>query len=583
MFKNIWYDYRKSQIHLWEQIKGENLYSVINYVPYFFVPDKSGMIKSIYEEPVRKVFSETYQSHNKKQENIFNDGTKVYENKMKPEIQFLVDRYYKIPDIDFTPPKLNVVSIDIEVLFDGGFSHDFIEKALGKITIISLNVLNENKTYVFGLHQYKGKYCNDEHIVYYNCGTEEKLLKAFYIFLKKIKPDVITGWNSTLFDMYYIINRSKIILGEKSYLNLSPAKNVYVKHNRIDGNVDSISIAGIELLDYMELYKWYSPNNLERHTLEFVSTYELEKGKIDYSEYKDLNDLYRNNWDLYVTYNIIDALRVAQLEQKLGYIKLVQTLSLLTKAPMKHYQSMTMLLEGLILTYCRRHNLCAPTFKGGQQETFEAAWVKDPQAGKFKWITDLDITSSYPSHIITLNMSTETYYGRIYGMSEDEVIENVKNKSFPEDFLLNKNGKMIRIRGENLIKFNRMIELKRISITPCGTIFTNGKAGLISSFEKELFIRRKETKKIMFDVEKKGDDPEKSQQLDRLQNAYKSMLNSMFGITSVPYSRYYNLDLAEAIVSCGRNTVKSGQKFVNELLNNPNDKLTEILNRMKNE
>ena len=66
------------------------------------------------------------------------------------------------------------------------------------------------------------------------------------------------------------------------------------------------------------------------------------------------------------------------------------------------------------------------------------------------------------------------------------------------------------------------------------------------------------------------DGPEKKEMLEEAQElfsyqwALKIWLNAVFGILAVPYSRYFNTNIAEAITSCGRHTIKQGQKFVNE-------------------
>jgi DNA polymerase elongation subunit (family B) len=73
--------------------------------------------------------------------------------------------------------------------------------------------------------------------------------------------------------------------------------------------------------------------------------------------------------------------RIKQLEDTLGYISLIQQMSLLTKCPMKFYDKVTSLIEGVFLTYYRRNNLCAPKFKGGVKEDYEAAYVKEPYSG----------------------------------------------------------------------------------------------------------------------------------------------------------------------------------------------------------
>ena len=69
---------------------------------------------------------------------------------------------------------------------------------------------------------------------------------------------------------------------------------------------------------------------------------------------------------------------------------------------------------------------------------------------------------------------------------------------------------------------------------------------------------------------------EKERNYDSLQLALKIMMNAFFGILSVPYSRYFNTHIAEAITSCGRHTIKEGQRFCNDLLNDPRDDMRII-------
>ena len=82
-------------------------------------------------------------------------------------------------------------------------------------------------------------------------------------------------------------------------------------------------------------------------------------------------------------YNAKDTYLVKKLEDKLGYIKLAQSLSLLCKCPLKMYSSTTNLVEGLMLTRFRRIDKCAPFFAGGSQTSYPAAYVKEPLTGKY--------------------------------------------------------------------------------------------------------------------------------------------------------------------------------------------------------
>jgi DNA polymerase elongation subunit (family B) len=551
-------------MHLWETINGERLYDTIHWTPYVYLRDIHGDTKTIDGITVNKMEFDTFYDHFDFCRKRF-DG--VYENKIKPEIQFLAERYYGIPDEDLEVPQLLTYTIDIEVHCEVGFPLAHI--AEWPVVCISLVDSITKKITVFGCKPYSG----NADINFIFCPTEEDLLRKFFTFMYKNPCDVITGWGIMNFDLPYLINRSNKVFGKdkRMFGLMSPVRNVRTWTSKTTGDLN-IDIAGVHLLDYYHLYRWYSPKKQESYKLEFVSMKELEKGKVDYSKYQDLPTLFHENWDLYVEYNAVDSKRVDQLEEKLGYIRLIQALSLLTKVPMKYYASMTQLVEGAFLTYFRRNNLCAPAFIGGHQESFEAAYVKEPKKGMHKWVISTDIKSSYPSHIITLNMSIETYIGCIM-LTEDQIINGMRKKEI-QPFKMWKEEKAIEFDGEKLENFNKMINRGMIAIAPCGSVFLTGKTGVMADVERKYFFKRQEIKTKMREYKKHED---RHEELFSLQWAIKIFLNAIFGITSVPYSRYFNLNISEAITSCGRNTIKRGEFFVDSLMNNPNEELNNIL------
>ena len=494
-----------------------------------------------------------------------------------------------MPDDSLDVPLLKVYSLDIEV--DPIGSHfPKPEDANDPITLISICDQHEKTVVTFGINPYNGKWKDSEFLTYTHCKNEQILLINFFNYMHQNPCDVLTGWYVESFDLLYLVNRAKNIFGENNnvFPKISPINRVRVWNTK-DGYVN-IDISGITILDYLDVYQWYGPS-LPSYKLDFVCQHELGKGKLDYSEYENLSNLCTENWDLYVEYNIIDTWRVIELEEKNGYIKLIQTISLLCRAPMKNYRTMTVLIEGLLLTYYRRNNLCAPHFQGGTQEWFPAAIVKEPQKGMFEWVVDLDITSSYPTAIITLNMSPETYYGRILGMTESEVTTCTSKRDFPPFEIILDRGK-VKITGPKLEVFNKALKKRLLAIAPCGSVFTTSRPGIMAQVERQVFKKRnsvrKKRSKLLASLPELRDETLKNtkEKIDRyfsVQLALKILLNSFFGITSVPYSRYFNINISEAITSCGRCTILSGEKFVNNLLNNPNDGILDVISKMKRE
>ncbi len=600
MFKNCYYDTRNSMMHLWEQINGEDLETEIPWTPYVFMPSSKSEIKTIFGKPVYKKKFDTYFDYHKFQKE--HNASHLYENNVRFEIQFLAERYHGIPDEEIYVPNLKVYYLDIEVYAPVGFPET--KDAADPVTLIGVRDGKTSETYSFGFNPLQDHFADPESAYtgeldnYVHCGSEEELLRRFFDWIEKNPCDVISGWNVWGFDLPYLINRCKNVFGDydgqKMYSKMSRNGVVSVWKQKMSEDLN-IDMGGVCILDYFKVYKWYG-KKLERYTLEYVSQHELGEGKLDYSEYGTLNDLMEKNWDLYVDYNAKDCERVHALEDKLGYIRTIQGLSLLCKSPMKYYNAQTQLIEGLMLTHFRRNKLCAPHFFGGDQEPFRAAFVKDPEVGLHEWVVDVDITSSYPSHIIALNMSLENFVGKVTRLSELEIVKSVTRRRFNEFQMLKENLKVnsrskdkwktVDIDEDKLDKFNLALDKGLLAIAPNGAIFSTKKEGVIAQVERNAFFKRKEVKGMRdkhghLANETEGDEQqmhkEREKEFDSLQNALKIMMNAFFGILSVPYSRYFNVHMAEAITFCGRHTILRGQDFCNELLNDPSEELQSIL------
>ena len=67
MFKNVYYNTRKSKIHLWEQINGEDLYDEIDWTPYLFLPSnkEDSNAKTIFGKYVSKKTFNSYYKYRK--------------------------------------------------------------------------------------------------------------------------------------------------------------------------------------------------------------------------------------------------------------------------------------------------------------------------------------------------------------------------------------------------------------------------------------------------------------------------------------------------------------------------------------
>ncbi len=612
MYYNAHHDTYKNTIHLWAYEDGKRTYEQIPWVPYVYTPvDIETNVMTIDGKYVaKKSFND-----NKSYSQFQKDNT-CYENRVLSSIQFLAERYHTVVDIQ--PPPLHICYLDIETPHDEGFPT--VEATPAPIVLIANIDENMNRT-VFGIGGYNG----NQRCKYISCKSERDLLIKFFNWMERQSFDVITGWNITSdnkmnptggFDIPYIIRRTMKVFGDDTrlYKKLSPIGMVKIWEHRNFAGVYNIQIAGVYLIDYMALYKWFTQKNLESFKLDYVAEEELGRTKLHWQDdWSTMYDFYKGDWNRFVDYCILDADIVHDLESQLGYIGLCQTLSLYCCTTMNNYNSSTALIEGLMMKYFRTNGLCAPTLYGGSQEWFPAAYVKEPIKGIHKDEVDLDITSSYPTHMIIQNMSLETYFGRIVGFEEEDITAYKQDKGihepihrgrpiyrmvvdynreleYPDFILLNDSG-YNKYHGEKLNKFNKALKKGLLSISPCGSVFFNRPKGLMAEVVKTTYFERKKQKGLKGDYKRKAEacsnDKEKQIWMERsnnkhaLQWAIKIIINSFFGVTGVPYSRYFNVNISEAITSGGRHTIQMGEEFVDDLLNHPNDGLMDIVEEIK--
>ena len=79
-------------------------------------------------------------------------------------------------------------------------------------------------------------------------------------------------------------------------------------------------MAGVSYLDYISLYKNYNYGELPNYRLDTIGTIELGKGKIEYQG--NLDQLFRDDIDKFIEYNLVDVEIVVELDEKLQFIDL---------------------------------------------------------------------------------------------------------------------------------------------------------------------------------------------------------------------------------------------------------------------
>jgi DNA polymerase elongation subunit (family B) len=541
MFKNIFVNPKTKQVHLWECFNDKTVKLTEDLNQYFYVEDRSGaaVYKDIYGTPVIKKYTKNKYMDVRRIKNL---QLKICESDINEEIKYLQERYQDV-DLKANMSSIHTAKIDIEVAGEDEFPEP--DEALYPINLITVKSSITEKFYTFGTSQITreikglGKYIFIE--------NELEMLTAFVEWWSNMKFDIVTGWNSTDFDMKYIINRIKNLTSSGIELKLSPlgiVKLVEKRTRKQDGSIEIkkvYMIAGLSQLDYLELYKKFTFETLPSYSLDSVGMFEKVGGKLGFEG--TLNTLYKTDWNLFVEYNIQDVVVVDKLDIKLKFIELVVTICYQTLIPFERVFSSISVLEGFILRNLHKRKMVMPDRKEvtrdwwleegyfkvdghlqnvkteDKKKTFDPFYIKGgycyAEPGFYEDMISEDIESEYPWMIITYNISPET-----------KVIK-------PED---------------KDLKYLIKTEIN-------GVYYKKNVKGIFPDIIEKIFNERKHFKKLMFECEKNGDAVGEhynhSMQLIR-----KIMINSLYGVMGSKFFHFYDVDNARAVTRGGRVLIK---------------------------
>ena len=256
---------------------------------------------------------------------------------------------------DFEKDQILITTIDIEVACENGFPNpDVADEELLSITLKN----QQNKEIiVFGLHEYKSK---RKDVTYIKCNDEKDLLYEFLNFWSSNYPDVITGWNTEFFDIPYLVNRIRNVLGEDDVKRLSPWKSVHSKEVYQMGRTQMVyDIQGIAALDYFDLYRKFTYTNQENYRLDHIAEVELGVKKDD-NPHETFREWYTNDYQSFIDYNIKDVELVDALEDKMKLIELCLTMAYAAKVNYTDVLGAVRYWDVLIHNYLMKKGIVIP-------------------------------------------------------------------------------------------------------------------------------------------------------------------------------------------------------------------------------
>ncbi len=590
---------------------------------------------------------------------------------LPPQNEFLhqyFDEYALDESFNTYPLRIHYYDIETEIS-DEGFEN--ASTARQRINMITIYDTKTEKYYTWSLQpvtpDFSDEYDENGNIVNECClkdtpldkfvifdffnDSEARMLSHFLDWFEHNHCDVLLGFNSQAFDLGYILNRIERVLGDPDKVDnkpdnprerwssvtkrFSPVGSIRERHNNLDNerankqaeylyDVDGIFSAD-ELILFKEKYKILQPldggNGLDNigevvcgiHKIHYKGT-----KAPDGSTIHSLKDLYLKDWNRFYKYNVMDVEVLRRVEEKVKTIPLSRAI---TSCGLSNYDaiysSIGYLIGSLIMFSKTQMGTTFISYVAEKKQTipYEGAFVFEVTPGLYTGgVATVDFNSLYPSSIRAMNLSPETYVGKIsrfpiedptmeaftkepaIDLNGTDIIDGlfetaeeqeynlryskkygsvVKDKDLKQFYLLPANGSQQKIITRE--QLDKLLETKCI-FTRNNTLFLKHsvKQGVVSGWCKHFYALRKKTKKLMQSLEmdvynKKVPEDQldavekKIANLNDRQQSIKIMINSIYGICGTSFSPIYNPYIAQSITRTGKFCNLSAAKYISKV------------------
>ena len=560
MYKNCyvqrgeeWNHYR---IHLWT----DEGYSVEDYQNYGYIEcsDSAATHIGLKGENLKKVFNWDR-----------NDPRMHYSDHTRGNIhtKFLIDKY---GDNDTPSVTHREVFFDIEIEIGGALTPEYIKKAPKPVTSIALwdKQLDNWKIIILDKDNKIEHTTDKQGREVIPVKRESDLLEKFLNTLEEIEPDILIGYNSDYFDIPYLYYRIKNTLGDRYANRMSPIK--IVQEQTWNEDVP-IRIAGVTSLDYMRLHKKYSFKDEPSFKLDALGEKYVNQKKIEYEG--SLDRLFAEDKEKFIEYNFVDVLILKKLDEKFQYINLTKNLAHKGKVLYEEVYLSSKIQDGAISSWLLSENIVPPNkdLDPLTKKNYAGGYLFCPKTGIYNYMFDEDLTSLYPSIIMSLNIGKETYVGRVLDLYDDrnnrlglndleKLVDKDPEAEMPVENLQRKRNNMKLKDVIDTIKKNNL------SVTANGVMFRTDKPSTLNVILDKWFDERVMYKKAMKKAYKSGN--KKEGELNHLkQYTMKILLNSLYGATALPSFRYGSVILSEGITLTGQRIIQESALFANTHMN----------------
>ena len=325
------------------------------------------------------------------------------------------------------------------------------------------------------------------------CADQRDLLERFCERIRRLDPDVLTGWNVIDFDLR-VLDRMAGELEMELDLGRDPG-GMKLRRSRTPWRKLEAIIPGRVVLDGIDVLRG-SFVKLQNYTLESASREILGETKTIQGRGRGalIAEYFETHRQRLVDYNRTDAKLVIKILEKLDLVRLAARRSLLTGLPIDRVSASIAAFDFLYLQQLHQRKIVAPSVGSSDTTTTNpGGHVLDPAPGLYENVMVFDFKSLYPSLIRTFQIDP---LGRLDSAEES----------------------------------------KQAIVAPNGAVFAR-QSGILPELLTTLFPQREEARA-------KGDAV--------ASYAIKILMNSFYGVLGTPACRFFQPQLAGAITTFGR-------------------------------
>ncbi|GMS78669.1 hypothetical protein PENTCL1PPCAC_844, partial [Pristionchus entomophagus] len=255
------------------------------------------------------------------------------------------------------------------------------------------------------------------HII--ECKSETELLEKWADFIRRVDPDIITGYNILNFDLPYIMERAKVLrLPKVAELGRQRNRACSVRDQSLSskqkGSFENkvIDIHGRVIFDVLQLvqrdYKLrsYALNSVTYH---FFSE---QKEEVEHSSIPDLHNGDNQRRRRLAVYCMRDAILPLRLLDKLMSIVTYVEMARVTGVPLNFLltRGQQIKILSMMIRRCRKEEFFLPVIDvTGDGQSYEGATVIDPLCGFYNEpIATFNFSAFYPFIMIAHNLCYTT-------------------------------------------------------------------------------------------------------------------------------------------------------------------------------